>query len=55
VASTRVLIAAGRLAAEGQSPRAAARAAVVAPLTDDATVTKGLVERIGAYLSDTGR
>ncbi|MBV8966354.1 MAG: CbbQ/NirQ/NorQ/GpvN family protein, partial [Mycobacteriaceae bacterium] len=35
VASTRVLIAAGRLIAEGLSPREAARAAIAATLTDD--------------------
>ena len=52
VASTRVLIAAGRLVAEGLSPREAARAAVAGPLTDDATVTSGLVEMINAYLAD---
>ena len=52
VASTRVLIAAGRLIAEGLSPRDAARVAVVGPLTDDAIVTRGLVEMIDAYLSD---
>jgi len=52
VASTRVLIAAGRLVAEGLDTRAAARAAVVGPLTDDAAVTKGLVEMIDAYLGD---
>jgi nitric oxide reductase NorQ protein len=52
VASTRVLIAAGRLTAEGLSPRAAARVAIVGPLTDDAIVTRGLVEMIDAYLSD---
>jgi nitric oxide reductase NorQ protein len=52
VASTRVLIAAGRLTAEGLTPREAARVAVVGPLTDDAIVTRGLVEMIDAYLSD---
>ena len=46
VASTRVLIAAGRLVAEGLSPRDAARAAIAGPLTDDPTVTRGLVEMI---------
>ena len=51
VASTRVLIAAGRLIAEGLSARDAAQAAVVGPLTDDATVTAGLMEMIDAYLS----
>jgi nitric oxide reductase NorQ protein len=57
VASTRVLIAAGRLFAEGVSLREAARAAVVEPLTDDATVTAGLAEMIDLYLADapTGR
>src|SRR5574342_1251684 len=55
VASTRVLIAAGRLVAEGLSPREAARAAVVGPLTDDATVTSGLVEMIDAYLADPSK
>src|SRR5215470_13151287 len=52
VASTRVLIAAGRLIAEGLSPRDAARAAVAGPLTDDSTVTSGLVEMINVYLAD---
>jgi nitric oxide reductase NorQ protein len=51
VASTRVLIAAGRLIAEGLSARDAARAAVVGPLTDDSIVTAGLMEMIDAYLS----
>jgi nitric oxide reductase NorQ protein len=52
VASTRVLIATGRLIAEGLSPREAARAAVAGPLTDDSTVTKGLVEMIDVYLAE---
>ena len=52
VASTRVLIAAGRLVAEGLSLREAARAAVVEPLTDDAAVTDGLVKMIEVYLAD---
>ena len=52
VASTRVLIAAGRLVAEGVSPREAARAAVAGPLTDDSTVTSGLVEMINVYLPE---
>ena len=51
VASTRVLIAAGRLIAEGLSPREAARAAVAGALTDDPAVTSGLVEMIDAYLA----
>jgi len=44
-----VLIAAGRLVAEGLSPREAARAAVAGPLTDDSTVTSELVEMINVY------
>jgi nitric oxide reductase NorQ protein len=53
VASTRVLIAAGRLIADGLSPREAARAAVAGPLSDDPSVTSGLVAMIDAYLADT--
>jgi nitric oxide reductase NorQ protein len=52
VASTRTLIAAGRLVAEGLSMREAARAAIAQPLTDDATVTRGLLEMIDVYLPD---
>jgi len=52
VASTRVLIAAGRLITEGLSPREAARAAVAGPLTDDPSVTSGLVAMIDAYLAE---
>jgi nitric oxide reductase NorQ protein len=55
VASTRVLIAAGRLIADGVSPRDAARAAVAGPLTDDPAVTSGLVEMIDAYLTPETR
>jgi nitric oxide reductase NorQ protein len=50
VASTRLLIAAGRLVAEGLSPRDAARAAVAGPLTDDPGVAAGLAEMVDAYL-----
>jgi nitric oxide reductase NorQ protein len=52
VASTRVLIAAGRLAAGGLHPRDAARAAIAGPLTDDPLVTAGLIEMIDVYLAD---
>ena len=52
VASTRVLIAAGRLVAEGLPIRTAARAAVAGPLTDDPIVGAGLVEMIHTYLED---
>jgi nitric oxide reductase NorQ protein len=54
VASTRVLIAAGRLVAEGLSIRDAARAAVAGPLTDDHVVTTGLFEMIDVYLGGAG-
>jgi nitric oxide reductase NorQ protein len=49
VASTRVLIAAGRLACEGLPLAVAAKAAVTGPLTDDPVVTAGLSELIDAY------
>lgn len=52
VASTRVLIATGRLVGEGLSVRVAARAAIAGPLTDDPLVTAGLHEMIDAYLAD---
>jgi nitric oxide reductase NorQ protein len=52
VASTRVLIAAGRLVADGLGTREAARAAIAGPLTDDATVMRGLLEMIDVYLAD---
>jgi len=52
VASTRVLVAAARLVAEGLSPRTAARAAVAGPLTDDPLVTAGLREMIDAYVDE---
>ena len=51
VASTRVLIAAARLVAEGLPLRLAARAAVAGPLTDDPRVEAGLVEMIDNYLA----
>jgi nitric oxide reductase NorQ protein len=50
VASTRVLIAAGRLFAEGLAMPEAARAAIAGPLTDDVAVGKGLGEMIEIYL-----
>jgi nitric oxide reductase NorQ protein len=53
VASTRVLIAAGRLVAEGLSVVDAARAAIAGPLTDDPMVAAGLFEMIDAYLAGT--
>jgi nitric oxide reductase NorQ protein len=50
VASTRVLIAAGRLIAEGLTHGDAARAAIAGPLTDDVSVGRGLNEMIDVYL-----
>lgn len=50
VASTRVLIAAGRLIAEGLPVAVAARVAVAGPLTDDVAVSRGLHELIDVYL-----
>lgn len=52
VASTRVLVSAGRLVNEGLSLRDAARSAVAGPLTDDPVVTVGLSEMIDAYLGE---
>jgi len=52
VASTRVLIAAGRLIVEGLTAREAAKAAIAGPLTDDASVGRGLNEMIDVYLGD---
>jgi nitric oxide reductase NorQ protein len=52
VASTRVLIAAGRLLAEGLSFSAAARAAIAGPLTDDPQVSAGLAAMIDVYLRE---
>jgi nitric oxide reductase NorQ protein len=51
VASTRTLIAAGILAAQGLSPRAAAIAAIAGPLTDDPVLARGLGEMVVTYLS----
>ncbi|MCZ8381935.1 CbbQ/NirQ/NorQ/GpvN family protein [Mycobacterium sp. CPCC 205372] len=51
VASTRVLVAAGRLTVEGLTMREAATAAIAGPLTDDAVVSRGLAEMIDVYLA----
>jgi nitric oxide reductase NorQ protein len=50
VASTRVLIAAGRLVAEGLTMCDAASAAIAGPLTDDVSGGRGLNEMIDVYL-----
>ena len=52
VASTRVLIAAGRLIAEGLTAREAARAAIAAPLSDDPSVQIGLMKMIDVYFAE---
>ena len=52
VASTRVLVAAGRLVSEGLSFRDSTRAAVAGPLSDDPLITAGLHEMIDAYIDD---
>jgi nitric oxide reductase NorQ protein len=52
VASTRVLIAAGRLVVEGLSMPEAARAAIAGPLTDDLAVARGLREMVDVYLGE---
>ena len=52
VASTRVLIAAGQLVAEGLSLRDAALAAIAGPLTDDMQVGNGLRKMVEVYLQD---
>jgi nitric oxide reductase NorQ protein len=51
VASTRVLIAAGRLVAEGLPMSTAAEAAIAGPLTDDVAVHRSLKEMINVYLT----
>ncbi len=51
VASTRVLIAAGRLVGEGLPMTIAAEAAIAGPLTDDVAVNRSLKEMIGVYLT----
>jgi nitric oxide reductase NorQ protein len=51
VASTRVLIAAARLYADGVPITTAARAAIAGPLTDDPMVGAGLVQMISTYLA----
>ncbi|MGE2835681.1 CbbQ/NirQ/NorQ/GpvN family protein [Mycobacterium sp. SMC-4] len=53
VASTRVLIAAGRLIAEGLPIAVAAEVAVAGPLTDDVSVGRGLRELINVYLGES--
>jgi nitric oxide reductase NorQ protein len=51
VASTRTLIAAGKLVTHGLSPREAAVAAIAGPLTDDLVLRDGLVSMVESYLT----
>ncbi|OBI53254.1 AAA family ATPase [Mycobacterium kyorinense] len=55
VASTRVLIAAGRLVTEGLTMVEAANAAIAGPLTDEASVSRALHEMIELYLGASAR
>ncbi len=55
VASTRVLIAAGRLIVDGLPVCAAAEAAIAGPLSDDVEVNRGLKEMINVYLAGPAR
>jgi nitric oxide reductase NorQ protein len=50
VASTRTLIAAGILAAQGLPSREAAVSAIAGPLTDDPVLAEGLVAMVDTYL-----
>ncbi|ODR20961.1 CbbQ/NirQ/NorQ/GpvN family protein [Mycolicibacterium porcinum] len=52
VASTRVLVAAARLAEVGLPLREAAEAAIIAPLTDDQAVGASLRQLLDVYLAD---
>ncbi len=52
VASTRVLIAAARLHAQGVSLAAAGRAAIAQPLSDDPSVSAGLQDMVTTYLTE---
>lgn len=52
VSSTRTLISTARLMKEGLTPRAAATAAMLLPLTDDAEIGHGLGEIIATYLQN---
>ena len=47
-----MLIAAGKLIAQGLAPREAARAAIAAPLSDDPLVQNGLRKMIDVYLPE---
>jgi nitric oxide reductase NorQ protein len=50
-ASTRTLVSAARLINDGLPPRVAARAALIGPLTDDASAAGALLELVDMYLT----
>jgi nitric oxide reductase NorQ protein len=50
-ASTRTLVSAARLINDGLPPRVAARAALVGPLTDDASAAGALLDLVDMYLT----
>ncbi|MDG4668170.1 CbbQ/NirQ/NorQ/GpvN family protein [Mycobacterium sp. 236(2023)] len=50
VASTRTLVSAATLIVAGLDPEIACRAAIAEPLTDDATLTNGLVELVNSFV-----
>jgi nitric oxide reductase NorQ protein len=52
VSSTRTLISTALLVRAGLAPHAAATAAMLLPLTDDADVRRGLSEVIATYLPE---
>lgn len=54
VASTRTLITAGHLIGTGLAPRIACRAAIAEPLTDDISLTAGLIELIDTFVAAVG-
>lgn len=49
-ASTRTLVSAAKLINKGLSPKEAARAAIIGPLSDDKAVEQGLQELVDAYI-----
>ena len=51
-ASTRLLIYAGRMIAEGVSPRRACQVAIVWPLTDDGEVQRSIEEVVSSIFED---
>ena len=51
VASTRTLVCAGGLIVAGLEPRVACRAAIAEPLTDDASLTAGLIELVNTFIT----